>query len=153
MQLHVNVKLEAQLNKNDFDESQLVEIKVPLDLPYQTEWKEFERFDGEMEINGILYKYVKRKVVDGHLVLLCLPNEKKIQLQTARDNFFKLVNDLQNNTPGNSIVIKNPITEFWQEENNWSLAGLILLKQQYPVVNSRIFSTVYHNTPEQPPEA
>ena len=115
--------------------------------------KEFERFDGEMEINGILYKYVKRKVVDGHLVLLCLPNEKKIQLQTARDNFFKLVNDLQNNTPGNSIVIKNPITEFWQEENNWSLAGLILLKQQYPVVSSRIFSTVYHNTPEQPPEA
>ena len=71
--------LEQRLDNSDYDESQLIEIKVPIELPYQTNWKEFERVDGEIEVDGIHYKYVKRKIVNGELVLLCLPNKSKTE--------------------------------------------------------------------------
>ena len=51
-------QLELQLDNKEYDASTLIEIKVPVSLPYQTDWKEFERVDGEIEFNGMHYKYV-----------------------------------------------------------------------------------------------
>ena len=65
VQQSADAKLEARLDRDDYDESQLIEIKVPVDMPYQSDWAGFERYDGEIEVNGIHYKYVKRKVQDG----------------------------------------------------------------------------------------
>ena len=60
MQQRSDAQLEARLDQNDYDESQLIELRVPLNLPYHNDWTEFERYDGEVEIEGVHYKYVKR---------------------------------------------------------------------------------------------
>ncbi len=60
-----------------------------MSVPYQIEQKDFERFDGEVNLNGKIYKYVKRKVCDGNLVLLCLPDHNKMNLETAKNDLFK----------------------------------------------------------------
>src|SRR5205085_11312815 len=87
--------LEAKIENSDYDESTLIEIRVPMNAPYLAENSSgFERYDGELELDGVHYKYVKRKVVNGELVLLCLPNKGKTELQNSREEFFKLVNDL-----------------------------------------------------------
>ena len=83
MQQRSDKQLEAHLDKNNYKESELIELKVPIHLPYQTTWAEFERYDGEVELNGILYKYVKRKVVNDTLVLLCIRTCKCVM-----PNFF-----------------------------------------------------------------
>ncbi|HRO45383.1 hypothetical protein [Agriterribacter sp.] len=90
-----NTKLEARLDQQQYDEKDLVEIKVPIHLPYHSNWSDFERYDGEIDIDGVHYKYVKRKIFNDSLVLLCIPNNIKIKISTARDEFFGLVNDLQ----------------------------------------------------------
>jgi hypothetical protein len=90
-----NIHLQAKLDKDQYDESTLIQIRVPLNMPYIADWKEFEKYEGETEINGIHYKYVKRKIEKGELVLLCIPNQQKTNLQAAGQNFFKLVNDIQ----------------------------------------------------------
>lgn len=149
--------LEQRLDNSDYDESQLIEIKVPLQLPYQTNWKEFERVDGEIEVDGIHYKYVKRTVYNDSLILLCLPNEGKMRLQSARDEFFKLVNDLQHpqnkkSDSGNSISIKNPVTEFYNAYNNWLIPKLTALHSPYYINNSSFYSAGFTVSPEQPPE-
>ena len=120
-------EIEARLDLNHYNDEELIEFRVPLNLPYQTNWKEFERFDGEVEIDGVHYKYVKRKVEDGKLVVLCIPNETKMKLQTARDEFFKLVNDLsqpakkgEKNSTG---VFKSFTSEYWQSISEWTLTG------------------------------
>ncbi len=99
-------QLEARLDKNQYDESQLIELKVPIHLPYQTSWSAFERYDGEINLNGTLYKYVERKVSNDTLYLKCLPNTKKMHLEIAKDDYFKNTNDLAQNSgskkPGNS---------------------------------------------------
>ena len=91
----VSTHLQAKLDKNQYDESRLIRIKVPLNMPYIADWNDFETFEGETEINGIHYRYVKRKIENGELVLLCIPNEQKTSLQAAEQHFFKLVNDIQ----------------------------------------------------------
>jgi hypothetical protein len=98
VQQQSDIQLQASLDNNDFDESELLTIKVPLSVPYQNDQQNFERVDGELKLNGKIYKYVKRKISDGQLILLCLPDHNKMQLQSAKNEFFKYANDLvQNN--------------------------------------------------------
>ena len=62
MQQKADVQLEASLDTKSIKESELFEIKIPLHLPYQTNWANYERYDGEVKLDGTIYKYVKRKV-------------------------------------------------------------------------------------------
>jgi hypothetical protein len=88
--------LEADLDDHNYIESQLVSIKVPAThLGYYTNSERFERVDGQMDIGGVQYKYVKRRIFKDSLELLCIADPASTNLQTARDEFFKLVNDLQ----------------------------------------------------------
>jgi hypothetical protein len=156
LQHRADTRLEAQLDQQQYNEASLIEIRVPLNMPYQSISSGFERYDGEIEYNGIHYKYVKRKVENGELVLLCLPNENRMRLQNARDEFFKLVNDLQHNSqsknpiPGSSI--KNPVTEYWDQQNNWQVEALTAQGHQYTGYTNVIPSFPLLTTPAQPPE-
>ena len=130
----VTAQLEARLDKNDYNEAELIEMRVPLDMPYQTSWQEFERYDGEIEIDGKHYQYVKRKIDNGELVLLCLPNHDKNELQQKRDAFFLLSNDLGYASKGNDgklplSVLKSPVSEYNQQLNDWTFAPLAPLAQ------------------------
>ena len=118
-------QLEAKLDKNEYNEKDLIEIKVPLHLPYQLNWREFERFDGEIDIEGVHYKYVKRKVYNDSLVLLCVPNTSKQNLEKAKDDYFKVVNDIdpssQKKSDQQNLSFKNLLTEFFVVQSVWAL--------------------------------
>ena len=77
LQKSAETALVARLDAQQYNEADLLTLKIPLKLPYQTIATDFERIDGEIKIDGIIYKYVKRKVEAGHLVLLCLPHTEK----------------------------------------------------------------------------
>ena len=91
-----NLQLEEQLDNNNYDDAQLITVKVPVDyLPYYNNSKTFERIDGQIEIQGTLYKYVKRRIYNDSLELLCIPNNTAMKLQKTKNEFFKFINDLQ----------------------------------------------------------
>jgi hypothetical protein len=93
---NANSELEAQLDNNGYDESELISIKVPaVHLCYYTPSIQFERVDGQIEIGNVQYNYVKRRLYNDSLELLCIPNREAMKLHAAKDDFFKLVNDLQ----------------------------------------------------------
>src|ERR1035441_10808198 len=56
----------------------------------------------------MLYNYVKRKVDNDTLYVMCIPNPKKMNLETAKNDFFKITNDLMQN--GNSKKSDNSKT-------------------------------------------
>ena len=155
LQHRADTRLESQLDQNQYNEASLIEIRIPLNMPYQNVSSDFERYDGEIEYNGIHYKYVKRKVANGELVLLCLPDESRMRLQNARDEFFKLVNDLQNapaKSPAPAHTVKNPVTEYWQQQNNWHFEALATQQRHYTSYTAVIPSSPPITTPAQPPE-
>lgn len=77
--------LEAMIDDKQYKESDLVVIKVALNMPYQTRQTPVERHYGEIRINGMAYRYVERMVNGDTLVLKCLPDETKQALSKTAD--------------------------------------------------------------------
>lgn len=159
MQQQVSNQLEAKLDKNLYSDAQLIELKVPMHLPYQTNWSAYQRCDGEIEIDGMLYKYVKRKVADDTLYLMCIPNTRKMNLETAKNDFFKLSNDLaQNNNSkksDNSKTISFKSLQGDYDEYSFHLNSLFLSSNATKFwrsgnVNNTV--TTPHTPPGQPPD-
>ncbi len=111
MEQRADNTLIASLDENSYSESDLISIKVPaVHLSSYVNDKAFERVDGKIEIEGVQYNYVKRRFVNDSLELMCIPNKKATQLQSAKEEFFKLVNDLQR--PGPSKKADQHTTSF-----------------------------------------
>ena len=158
MEQKADARLEVRLDNNEYEESNLLEIKVPLDLPYQTDWKDFERCDGAIEFNNVHYKYVKRKIEGGFMILKCIPNETRQELTNARDHFFQLVNDLEQSKPtkkSNSSIpagIKIALGDYDEQlQLSFAFPGS-LSKMNLQLYSIDLISDNLHNTPEQPPE-
>ncbi|MDP4214363.1 MAG: hypothetical protein Q8926_17275 [Bacteroidota bacterium] len=101
LQNHADKTMIANLDQNNYSDADLISIKVPaIHLSSYVNSKEFQRVDGSIEIEGVHYNYVKRRFTEDSLELLCIPNKTATSLQTAKNEFFKLVNDLQH--PGQS---------------------------------------------------
>lgn len=158
MEHKADLAFETRIDNSDYDETSLIEIRVPLNAPYIAgNSTGFERYDGELELDGVHYKYVKRKVENGELVLMCLPNESKTRIQNSRTDFFKLVNDLNHSARGkdknNTASFKAFTAEYKQENNSWDIQALVLLPLQYTVTDLSVKVAGYAAIPEQPPRA
>ena len=79
----------------------LVSIKVAAILPpYVSPSDQYEVVNGEVDVDGMTYKYVKRKLLKDSIEFLCMPHVEKKRLENAREEFFRLSNDLQNAADG-----------------------------------------------------
>lgn len=111
LQADADKTMVADLDRNNYSDADLILIKVPaVHLSSYVNSKEFERVDGQIEIDGVHYNYVKRRFSEGSLELLCIPNNTATHIQSAKDEFFKLVNDLQH--PGQSKKTDQHNTSF-----------------------------------------
>jgi hypothetical protein len=150
-----SVTLQQQLDKDLYDDSGLVEVKIPVNLPYLSNWTSFERFQGETEINGIHYKYVKRKLVNDTLILLCIPNSEKNELRTAQSDYFKQVNDLQNTSKKNNTSkdhgSKIPVADYLLKNANIEIVAECEIAQHHSTYFDEL-SFISRLVAEQPPE-
>lgn len=147
----------ARLDQSDYLEKDLIEMKVPVNLPYQTNWSEFERYDGEVMIAGVHYNYVKRKLQNDTLILMCIPNTDKTKLFNARETFFSLVNDMQQNENSKQLPVPvKPVkifkAEYVPDQNDFSFAGTLQMPDAYGNAIIPAILSVYEETPQQPPE-
>lgn len=159
LQYKANVQLEASLDNNLYSESQLIELKVPIKIPYQTNWSAYQRYDGEIEIEGRSYKYVERKIENDTLYLKCISNDRKMHLETVKNNYFKATNDfVQNGSDKKSggskdLVLKNHQVDY----DNFSFAmntlfNKIIQENSWAILNDSNIVSSPSLSPEQPPD-
>ena len=157
LQQKANNTIVAKIDKLDYNDADLITLTVPLSMPYLSDSKDFERKDGEVTLNGKVYHYVKQKVSNGNLILMCLPDEQKTQLQTAKTDFFKSQVDLQNNTSkksgDNSQVTKLVISDY--EEFQTTAFNFYSTQLNTSFFSNPSFALQKGEgiMPEQPPEA
>ncbi len=156
METRANRQLEAQLDQDQYDESQLISIRIPAtNLAYYNNSLQYERVHGEIDIRGIRYEYCKQRIYNDSIELLCIPNRAVMKLQTARDNFFQLMNDLSQNSAG-----KNHRSHLNKHFSGDDYTPHCTQSINHPSVTS---STISHRdfvdvvscfaiTPDQPPE-
>jgi hypothetical protein len=82
-QQQANAALIAQLDQAAYNENELIEISAPLDLPYYTDWQDFERCDGQITVKGVLYNYVARKYTNNVMVYKCIANKEAQKIKDA----------------------------------------------------------------------
>ena len=154
----LNSQFEAQLDNNYYDESQLISIKVPAShFAYYNNSRLFERVDGQVEVNHILYKFVKRRLYNDSLELLCLPDHAAMKLSSAKDEFFKLVNDLQSGSENKKSDSRKDISKIFSLDN-YTMSDFFKLNDfnsshsKKSSSYSENLSSTYSFTDEQPPD-
>jgi hypothetical protein len=150
-------QLNALLDGNNYTEGDLVSIKVPNNLPY-TNNKDFQRVNGQIELAGIQYNYVKMRVCTDYVELLCIPNNDLTHMKSSKAEFFNLVNDLQqNNTQKKTDSHPGSSKNF--SIDSYTISDLIQITSPSYAEDQKgyqdfsfLIPSWYRPTAEQPPE-
>ena len=144
-----------QLEKNQFKDAELVEIGIPLHLPYMQNSSGFERIEGSIENNGTHYNYVKRRVFNDTLYIMCLPNRQKTQLVKEKANYAGDVNDFAPNKKDKESTAKKASlsTEYHNIITLYSfvLPGAIPSKSSHKLIF--LLASTSFDRPEHPPQS
>lgn len=149
--------LQTALDKNNYNEDELIAVKKPINLPYYNNTKEFTRADGEIEIDGVYYKYVKYRVCDGYLEMLCLPNTQKTKIKKAKDEFYKVVADIQKNTSeknksNSGNTLKKMLSEFEEYTAFKAASPATIISTAYSSTYNSSLGVLHKASAEQPPD-
>jgi hypothetical protein len=109
-------------------------------------------------MNGTLYKYVKSRIYNDSLEMLCIPNTTKQRLLNAKDNFTHLVFDIEKNAgkknPGSEK--QNAALKFFTEYEKNADWQLNIFYSTIEVQNNAHYSSnagiIHKATVEQPPD-
>lgn len=145
--------LEQKINNAIFNENELQEISIPLNMPYYSDTK-LENVSGEIELNGNHYQYVKRKVENNILHIWCLINSEKNTLKILKTDVAKSNTD---NASGEKQKHSFSIKIFQAEFVEVAAIGiatheLITTDNPYVVRNNNCFSLFNPSQTGKPPE-
>lgn len=154
MQNKADATLEAVIDNESYEESQLIEMRVALNMPYQERHTDFERHYGEITIDGKAYTYVKRKIEGNVLVLKCIANKQKQQLKEKEDAITKANNgqDQQDNKKQSNSFLKIFGSDYDHKNQSYSLSALEISINKYSSACSGSTKDVLIKTPHQPPK-
>jgi hypothetical protein len=154
MQMNHEAALEKQVDKQQYSDAQLISIKTTLNLPYYTSSPEYERAYGSINIDGKDYVYVKRRVYQDTLELLCLPNHIKTKLQAVSNDLSKSFIDGQASAPNKKsiTVLKISLPDFFQQINTNLTSLVTIMQQPYFSYDTNFCFADYSSRQEHPPQ-
>ena len=158
MQQMASTQLAEVLDKNNYTDDELIIIKKPINLPYYNNSKEFTRANGEIEIDGVYYTYVKCRIYNDCVEMLCLPNTQKTKIKNNSDDYFKVLADVQKNTAEknkskSADTFKKALSEFEEISSCKLSTQLTSLKKNGSLSHYTSSLGLLHKaTVEQPPD-
>ena len=133
-------RLETRIDNAQYSADQLILLKVSAAVvPYSNPSAIFEPVSGEVKIGDIHYRYVRKRLYNDSIEFLCIPEKESRQLQSARNDIFRLVTDVPDNSGHGKTSPAGKASQllkaFWQQIPTVSLcnfpaAGIIPSKQQ-----------------------
>ncbi len=150
-----DAQVSARLDKNNYVDKDLVVVKVALNMPYLTSSNEFVRTDGAVVLNGIHYNYVKTKVSDDTLYLMCLPDFLKTSLYNAKTDIAKQSADLPTGKKNaETFPVKKicDLSEYSYTSEQSLLSSRYSSPYSYKDFIYTALSSVFIKYPAQPPE-
>jgi hypothetical protein len=148
-------QMAIKVEQADYNESELISVKTYYPLPYLTNTPDFERWDGEVNVNGVVYKYVKRRFINDSIEFLCLPDYRSTQIKNDKENLLRIANDLpqqeQNKKQEKAPAFKRVLSDYCEEITS---AELTALKIQLTHFSNYILPSTgfYGNITGQPPD-
>ena len=107
-----NLELRAKLDAEQYSREDLIELKLPVTLPYPLQQQGFQRVDGKFEYNGQFFKLVKQKMENDTLYIVCIRNEEEKGLVNAFRDYAKLVVDIPSTSKKSPTAPFKFLTDF-----------------------------------------
>lgn len=142
------------LDNNNYNEGDLTQIKFALNMPYMITNKSYERCDGEVELNGIQYNYVKRMIKNDTLYLYCIPNNQKTKISDTKTEYAKQNSDNQSGKRSEQPVSKkiNSLSEFNTGLLSFSFDAYNFSSDKTVAFNNYSIQKGFTTQPLQPPD-
>lgn len=149
--------LELALDTQHYNDEDLISIKQPTNLPYYTNSQNFQRIDGEVEIDGVKYKYVKCRIYNDSLEMLCIPHVAKMKIEASKNAYAKVANDFQedNNkkkSGSDNKSFQKTLSEYEALYFTNIASSFCIINNAFVSFNTLIENTHFFNTVEQPPD-
>ena len=149
--------LQVILDQNKYKESELVSFKIPLNQPYIINTEGYESAEGNIDYDGVNYQFVKKRIYNDSLEVVCIPNSVKTKIENNKADFTKQLNDLANNTgskkSSGSQQLKSAISDFTLEHHFDLYTMVANSKLKHDAFYCNYASFEYLQSIAQPPEA
>ena len=142
------------LDNNNYNEGSLTQIKFALNMPYMIADKSYERCDGQVELNGVQYNYVKRMVKNDTLYLYCIPNDQKTKISDTKNEYAKQNADSQSGKKSEQSTPKkiNSLSDFNTRSLSFSFDAHHSLSNQTIAFNNCTILKGFTTQLLQPPD-
>lgn len=157
LQQKADRNLESLLDQEVYEETSLIEIRVPLNMPYQQRYTGYERHYGNIEVDGQSYTYVKKKIEGDVVIFQCIPNVSRQQLKDMRYDFTRANSNVATTSESpqkqtTHTLVKYSLTDFDDQLNN--TAAFVSVDQRDMEFRTADHTTIDRNdkVPHAPPE-
>ena len=86
-------ELAGRLDTDSYAGSETITIKLPLDGAYASDHENYERVDGDLEYEGIVYRMVKQKFYKDTVYIVCYKDDRSIAIKGALNEYSKSLGD------------------------------------------------------------
>jgi len=100
------VKIVKEIYENKVDSAKLVEIKIPVHLPGIHFGTEYNSVQGQLQLKGVFYNYLRYKVSPDTMSFICIANSVKTRLVSANLIIAKEINDVPISKRGHDASLK-----------------------------------------------
>ncbi len=156
LQYRAEVEVQSTIELNAYKDADLIEMRVDMRLPYYNNWKDYEPYYGEVEIDGKFYTFVKRKIEDGQLVLKCLPNFRKEKIRDRENHLFVVANGLDDDSskplPPLAKLAKSMLVDYDCNRQSYQFQALEVFEFKFFFAPEEELPFGYTTICEQPPD-
>ncbi|HSB91773.1 MAG TPA: hypothetical protein VLC28_01590 [Flavitalea sp.] len=152
---HSDHIIAEKIDAGNIQSSELFELKVPLHLPYSTNSTFYEPAIGDVEIEGVHYSYVKKRVSSDTLYILCLQNTRKTRLKNAKTSYSAQVAEPSqhgNKQAAHSVKKSISETEYFSRLTTFDFSFPGLLDTSIPATQSSTLWGGHLRAPFAPPD-
>lgn len=138
----------------DPETEETVVVKIPINLPYQTDWVSSEEVEGSVRQGDEFYEMKERKVENDTLVTVMVKD------RNARENFFDLaqqvnehLSDEPGSTPAKSKLINTLVKEYCAQSSGWIFYIIewpaSIAAPTHPILSTQDISSTLFSPPRQ----
>jgi hypothetical protein len=104
LRFHTDQKLTDRVKANLYQADEIVEIKIPVTLPYPIQDQGFQPVDGRFEHNGEHFKLIKHKYDNDTLYVVCIRDFETRRLVNTMRNYVELTNGFDGTAPNQKAL-------------------------------------------------
>lgn len=99
-----NLTMTQLLDANQYDESQLITLEIPMNVPYLNDDEDFERVNGVFEYDGQSFRMVKQKYAKDVLTLVLIKDTENERIMNAMSDYVMSFTDTSNDDGSNVTI-------------------------------------------------